>query len=30
MKSNLLEFLKRLEPVGLLGAALAHKKAMDF
>jgi hypothetical protein len=30
MRSNLLEFLKRLEPLGLLGAALAHEKALDL
>jgi len=24
------EFLKRLEPLGLLGAALAHEKALDL
>lgn len=30
MRSNLLEFLSRLEPLGLLGAALAHEKALDL
>ena len=30
MRSNLLEFLERFEPLGLLGAALAHEKALDL
>jgi hypothetical protein len=30
VKSDLLEFLNRLEPLGLLGAALAHEEALHF